>query len=78
MLVLCAKGLSGIIKAQVTALVAPRPMRRVGPGAIRRAFEEISWDEALGIATQPAGPARHRAREIRPSSRGVEFQFGKP
>ena len=59
--VLCAKGSSGIM--QVTAPSRLRkPMRRVGPRG-SGAFEEISWDEALGIATQWLAPLRATAPE---------------
>ncbi len=59
--VLCAKGASGIM--QVTAPSRLRkPLRRVGPRG-SGAFEEISWDEALGIATRWLAPLRATAPE---------------
>jgi anaerobic selenocysteine-containing dehydrogenase len=59
--VLCAKGASGI--KQVTAPSRLRaPLRRVGPRG-SGAFEEISWDEALGLAVQWLGPLRAKAPE---------------
>jgi len=59
--VLCAKGASGI--RQVTAPSRLKaPLRRVGPRG-SGAFEEISWDEALGLAVQWLGPLRARAPE---------------
>ena len=59
--VLCAKGASGIM--QVTAPSRLRaPLRRVGPRG-SGAFEEISWDEALGTAVQWLGPLRAKAPE---------------
>ncbi|MFO1174425.1 MAG: molybdopterin oxidoreductase family protein [Paracoccaceae bacterium] len=59
--VLCAKGASGIM--QVTAPSRLRkPLRRVGPRG-SGAFEEISWDEALGLAVQWLGPLRATAPE---------------
>ena len=59
--VLCAKGASGIM--QVTAPSRLRaPLRRVGPRG-SGAFEEISWDEALEIATGWLKPLRETAPE---------------
>jgi anaerobic selenocysteine-containing dehydrogenase len=59
--VLCAKGASGIM--QVTAPSRLRvPLRRVGPRG-SGAFEEISWDEALGLAVRWLGPLRATAPE---------------
>ena len=59
--VLCAKGASGIM--QVTAPSRLRaPLRRVGPRG-SGAFEEISWEEALGTAVQWLGPLRAKAPE---------------
>jgi anaerobic selenocysteine-containing dehydrogenase len=59
--VLCAKGASGIM--QVTAPSRLRaPLRRVGPRG-SGAFEEISWDEALGPPSNGLGrcaPLRQR------------------
>ena len=54
--VLCAKGSAGIM--QVTAPSRLRaPMKRVGPRGSGQ-FEEISWDEALSIATDWLAPVR--------------------
>lgn len=59
--VLCAKGASGIM--QVTAPSRLRaPMKRVGPRG-SGAFQEISWDEALEIATSWLKPIRETAPE---------------
>ncbi|MGL4281726.1 MAG: molybdopterin-dependent oxidoreductase, partial [Albidovulum sp.] len=59
--VLCAKGASGIM--QVTAPSRLRaPLRRVGPRG-SGAFEEITWDEALGLAVQWLAPLRAKAPE---------------
>jgi len=54
--VLCAKGSAGIM--QVTAPSRLRaPLKRVGPRGSGE-FEEISWDEALDIATEWLAPIR--------------------
>ena len=59
--VLCAKGASGIM--QVTAPSRLRaPLRRVGPRG-SGAYEEISWDEALGLAVSWMKPLRETAPE---------------
>jgi sulfite dehydrogenase (quinone) subunit SoeA len=59
--VLCAKGASGIM--QITAPSRLRaPLKRVGPRG-SGAFEEISWDEALEIATSWLKPLRETAPE---------------
>jgi len=59
--VLCAKGASGIM--QITAPSRLRaPLRRVGPRG-SGAFEEISWEEALGTATKWLAPLRDKAPE---------------
>lgn len=59
--VLCAKGASGI--KQVTAPSRLRaPLRRVGPRG-SGAFEEISWEEAFGIAESWLRPLRDTAPE---------------
>ncbi|MGJ8583670.1 MAG: molybdopterin oxidoreductase family protein [Marinosulfonomonas sp.] len=59
--VLCAKGSSGIM--QVTAPSRLRaPLKRVGPRG-SGAFEEISWDEALEMATGLLKPLRDKAPE---------------
>ncbi|MCV2869654.1 molybdopterin oxidoreductase family protein [Defluviimonas sp. WL0002] len=59
--VLCAKGASGIMQVTAPSRLT-RPLRRVGPRG-SGAFEEISWDEALGIATQWLAPLRATAPE---------------
>jgi len=59
--VICAKGAAGIM--QVTAPARLRaPLKRVGPRG-SGAFEEISWDEALQIATDWLAPIRATAPE---------------
>ncbi len=59
--VLCAKGASGIM--QITAPSRLRaPLKRVGPRG-SGAFEEISWDEALGLAVRWLAPLRAKAPE---------------
>ena len=59
--VLCAKGASGIM--QVTAPSRLKaPLRRVGPRG-SGAFEEITWDEALGLAVEWMRPLRETAPE---------------
>ncbi len=57
--VLCAKGAAGI--RQVTSPARLRaPLRRTGPRG-SGAFEEISWDEALALATSWLKPIRDTA-----------------
>ena len=56
--VLCAKGSAGIMQIYSPARLRA-PMKRVGPRG-SGAFEEISWDEALGIATDWLGPVREK------------------
>ena len=59
--VLCAKGSAGIM--QVTAPSRLRaPLKRVGERGAGQ-FEEISWEEALGIATDWLGPLREKSPE---------------
>jgi sulfite dehydrogenase (quinone) subunit SoeA len=59
--VLCAKGAAGI--KQITSPSRLRaPLRRVGPRG-SGAFEEISWDEALALATSWLKPLRDTAPE---------------
>ncbi len=48
--VLCAKGAAGIMQQHSPAKLST-PLRRVGPRGSGE-FEEISWEEALGTATQ--------------------------
>ena len=54
--VLCAKGSSGIMQHLSPARLKA-PMKRVGPRGSGE-FEEISWDEALEIATTWLKPIR--------------------
>ncbi|MFL2792000.1 MAG: molybdopterin-dependent oxidoreductase, partial [Paracoccaceae bacterium] len=54
--VLCAKGSAGIMQIYSPARLRA-PMKRIGPRG-SGAFEEISWDEALGIATDWLKPVR--------------------
>ena len=54
--VLCAKGASGIRQVNAPSRLRA-PLRRVGPRG-SGAFEEISWEEALGIAVEWLGPLR--------------------
>ncbi len=48
--VLCAKGSAGIMQ-QLSPAKLSHPLRRVGPRGSGE-FEEITWEEALGTATQ--------------------------
>jgi anaerobic selenocysteine-containing dehydrogenase len=48
--VLCAKGSAGIMQQNSPAKLR-KPLKRVGPRG-EGPFEEIEWDEALGIATK--------------------------
>ncbi|WP_231580122.1 molybdopterin oxidoreductase family protein [Pseudorhodobacter wandonensis] len=59
--VLCAKGASGIRQVNAPSRLRA-PLRRVGPRG-SGAFEEISWDEALGLAVEWLGPLRDTAPE---------------
>ena len=54
--VLCAKGSAGIMQHYSPARLRA-PMKRVGPRGSGQ-FDEISWDEALGIATDWLAPIR--------------------
>ena len=54
--VLCAKGSSGIMQVNAPSRLRA-PLKRVGPRG-SGAFEEISWDEALEIATGWLDPVR--------------------
>ncbi len=59
--VICAKGASGIM--QITAPSRLRaPLKRVGPRG-SGAFEEISWEEALGLAVSWMKPLHEAAPE---------------
>lgn len=57
--VLCAKGSAGIMQHYSPARLKA-PMKRVGPRGSGQ-FEEISWDEALELATQWLAPLREEA-----------------
>ena len=59
--VLCAKGSAGIMQINAPARLRA-PLKRVGPRG-SGAFEEISWDEALTIATGWLKPLREQAPE---------------
>ncbi|WP_415233344.1 molybdopterin oxidoreductase family protein [Pseudorhodobacter sp.] len=59
--VLCAKGASGIRQVFAPSRLKA-PMRRVGPRG-SGAFEEISWEEALGLAVEWLQPLRDKAPE---------------
>ncbi|MEM8979719.1 MAG: molybdopterin oxidoreductase family protein [Pseudomonadota bacterium] len=54
--VLCAKGSAGIMQVNAPSRLRA-PMKRVGPRGSGQ-FEEISWDEALTIATDWLAPIR--------------------
>lgn len=54
--VLCAKGSAGIMQVNAPSRLRA-PLKRVGPRGSGE-FEEISWDEALGIATEWLDPIR--------------------
>ena len=59
--VLCAKGSAGIMQVNAPSRLRA-PMKRVGPRGSGE-FEEISWDEALGIATDWLAPIRENDPE---------------
>lgn len=59
--VLCAKGSSGIMQHNAPSRLRA-PLKRVGPRGSGE-FEEISWDEALQIATDWLKPLRETAPE---------------
>jgi anaerobic selenocysteine-containing dehydrogenase len=59
--VLCAKGSSGIMQHNAPSRLR-KPLKRVGPRGSGE-FEEISWDEALDIATSWLMPLRETAPE---------------
>ena len=85
--VLCAKGSAGIMQHSSPARLRA-PLRRVGPRGSGE-FEEISWDEALQIATDWLAPIRetdpvkarllHRARSVAVLHRllGAEFRHAE-
>jgi len=54
--VLCAKGSAGIMQHYSPARLKA-PMKRVGPRGSNE-FQEITWDEALGLATDWLGKVR--------------------
>ncbi len=56
--VLCAKGSAGIMQVNAPSRLR-KPLKRVGPRG-SGAFEEISWDEALQIATDWLAPVRKK------------------
>ncbi len=57
--VLCAKGSAGIMQVNAPSRLRA-PMKRVGPRGSGE-FEEISWDEALSLATDWLAPVRAEA-----------------
>ncbi|MBZ8117486.1 molybdopterin oxidoreductase family protein [Roseovarius sp. LXJ103] len=59
--VLCAKGAAGIMQVNAPSRLR-NPLKRVGPRGSGE-FEEISWDEALEIATDWLAPIRAEAPE---------------
>jgi anaerobic selenocysteine-containing dehydrogenase len=59
--VLCAKGSSGIMQHNAPSRLRA-PLKRVGPRGSGE-FQEISWDEALQIATDWLKPLRETAPE---------------
>jgi anaerobic selenocysteine-containing dehydrogenase len=59
--VLCAKGSAGIMQVNAPSRLRA-PLKRVGPRGSGE-FEEISWDEALDIATGWLEPIRQEAPE---------------
>ena len=54
--VLCAKGSAGIMH-QMSPAKLQKPLKRVGPRGSGE-FEEIEWEEALGLATEWLGEIR--------------------
>ncbi|RKF16115.1 formate dehydrogenase [Roseovarius spongiae] len=59
--VLCAKGSAGIMQHNAPSRLRA-PLKRVGPRGSGE-FEEITWDEALDIATDWLAPLRETAPE---------------
>ncbi len=59
--VLCAKGSAGIMQVNAPSRLRA-PLKRVGPRGSGE-FQEISWDEALDIATGWLAPLREKAPE---------------
>jgi len=62
--VLCAKGSAGIMQVNAPSRLRA-PLKRVGPRGSGE-FEEISWDEAMEIATGWLKPLREEAPEKMP------------
>jgi anaerobic selenocysteine-containing dehydrogenase len=58
--VLCAKGSAGIMQHNAPSRLRA-PLKRVGPRGSGE-FEEITWEEALTIATNTLGPIREKLR----------------
>lgn len=56
--VLCAKGSAGIMQVNAPSRLRA-PLKRVGPRGSGE-FEEISWDEALNLATDWLAPVREK------------------
>ena len=59
--VLCAKGSAGIMQVNAPSRLQA-PLKRVGPRGSGE-FEEISWDEALGLAVSWLKPIREKNPE---------------
>ncbi|WP_238372319.1 molybdopterin oxidoreductase family protein [Heliomarina baculiformis] len=59
--VLCAKGSAGIMQHTAPSRLRA-PLKRVGPRGSGE-FKEISWDEALDLATEWMAPLRDKAPE---------------
>ncbi len=59
--VLCAKGSAGIMQHNAPARLRA-PMKRTGPRGSGE-FQEITWDEALSIATDWLAPIREKNPE---------------
>ena len=59
--VLCAKGSAGIMQVNAPSRLRA-PLKRVGPRGSGE-FEELSWDEALDLATSWLEPIRKKAPE---------------
>ncbi|MCF6445789.1 molybdopterin oxidoreductase family protein [Nereida sp. MMG025] len=59
--VLCAKGSAGIMQVNAPSRLRA-PLKRVGPRG-SGAFEEITWDEAMDIATKTLAPIREKNPE---------------
>lgn len=59
--VLCAKGSAGIMQHNAPSRLRA-PLKRVGPRGSGE-FEEVSWEEALSLATDWLAPLREKAPE---------------